>query len=582
MKNKFRCLIAAALTAALLCGCAASPAQAIADLAGTQAAREDAQAEYLSFDDMEYVRPGTDELTADVAAVEQAIADGMETGELTELLDRCYAGYYEFSTMYTLAEIRYLRDMSDEFYSQEYSWCGDNFASVQQLMERMYVACAASPAADEHEDEYFWEGFVEEYGGDDSLRYSDRAVELMQRESELLGEYYALTASPTITIDGEEADYAGYLAGADGEAYSAARMEYYRQYNGRFAQIYMELVRTRKAIAEEMGYDSYEQMRYTSFERDYTPEQAAAYLEDIRTYIVPLYREVMTGDPYAGVDYSYMSADRLLDVMGAVAESMGGDAAEAFDFMRSYGLYDVERGENKANMSFTVYLDSYDEPFLFVTPYCDTEDILTLSHEFGHYLDAYVNYNAYESLDLSECFSQAMEYVTLGACGGVIDGDEYESLRLIKILGTLELYTSQASFAEFESRVYAMSDDELSADALNRLSLQLANDYGYNDGANDEYYALSWFDITHFFESPFYVISYPVSNDAAIQIYELEQNSPGAGLEKYLELLPRNYETLIESLEAAGLESPFAAGRICRVADTLHTELAAAGLAAAA
>ena len=120
-------------------------------------------------------------------------------------------------------------------------------------------------------------------------------------------------------------------------------------------------------------------------------------------------------------------------------------------------------------MSFTTYLDNYDAPFLFIDPYCDTEDVTTLSHEFGHYLDAYVNYNAYESLDLSECFSQAMEYIMLDRCA-MQDGDEQAALRLIKLLDTLDLYVTQASFAEFESRVYAMDEDELDADALNLLA----------------------------------------------------------------------------------------------------------------
>ena len=90
---------------------------------------------------------------------------------------------------------------------------------------------------------------------------------------------------------------------------------------------------------------------------------------------------------------------------------------------------------------------------------------------------------------------------------------------------------------------------------------------------------MSWSDITHFFESPFYVISYVVSADAAEQIYALELENAGAGLGKYLEMLPREHETLLDTLAAVGMESPFAPDRLDAVEKQLRAELTASGLA---
>lgn len=110
---------------------------------------------------------------------------------------------------------------------------------------------------------------------------------------------------------------------------------------------------------------------------------------------------------------------------------------------------------SKAAMSFQTYLENYEAPFLFLDPYGDTEDILTFSHEFGHYVDAFVNYNASETIDMSECYSQAMEYLALGYYDEVLGEDEADNLRRMKLLDTLDLYVQQASFAEFESTVYS-------------------------------------------------------------------------------------------------------------------------------
>ena len=578
MKKKLCVIICALLAVLMLASCAASPVEAMRGLIGEETSsglRAEDGADIPRFADMDYVRPDTGTLEAAVEAAEAALDAGTALDAVTALLDECYADYYDFSTMYTLAEIRYLRDLTDEYYGAEYSWCGENWSVVQQLMERLYTACAVSGIADELEREYFWEGFTADYGDGSAQMYTERAVALMQRESELLNAYYDLTARPQIVLDGETVDYEDYLAGADGEEYTRAVNEYYRQYNDRFAEVYIELIKTRRALAGEMGYASYEAMQYASFERSYTPAEAAEYVAGVRETLAPLYQELMSLDPGESIVYSYMSERRLLNTVGAAAESIGGDVQEAFDFMRAHGLYSLEQSDTKAAMSFTTYLDSYDAPFLFISPYCDTEDILTLAHEFGHFLDSYYNYNAYESLDLSECFSQSMEYIVMGRLADALDEEELSMLRRIKLVSTLDTYVMQSSFAEFESRVYALSDDELTAETINAISLDTAKEFGYYDGVSEDYYAMSWADITHFFESPFYVISYVVSGDAAQQIYALECAQPGAGLAKYLEMLPRGEASLTDALAAAGLESPFAPGRLDKVERQLRAELAA-------
>lgn len=582
MKKKLCSIICALLAALMLVSCAASPVEAMRGLIEYDAPsglRGGDEADIPRFDDMDYIRPDTGALEAAADAVGTALSAGAALDDVTALLDECYNEYYNFSTMYTLAEIRYLRDLTDEYYGAEYSWCGENWSVVQQQMERMYTLCATSELAAELEREYFWEGFTADYGEGSAQMYTERAVALMQRESELLNAYYDLTAQPQIVLDGESVDYESYLSGADADEYARAVNEYYRQYNARFAGIYIDLIRTRRAIAEEMGYESYEAMQYASYERSYTPAEAAEFVAGVREKLVPLYEELMALDPGGNIIYSYMSERRLMKTVGAAAESIGGDVREAFEFMRAHGLYSLEQSDTKASMSFTAYLDSYDAPFVFVSPYCDTEDILTLAHEFGHFLDSYYNYNAYESLDLSEFFSQSMEYIVMGRLSDVLDGEELSMLRRIKLVSTLDTYVMQSSFAEFEQRVYALPDEELSAEAINAISLDTAKEFGYYDGVSEDYYAMSWADITHFFESPFYVISYVVSSDAAQQIHALDCENAGAGLEKYLEMLPREYETLLDTLAAAGLESPFAPGRLDAVERQLRAELDASGLA---
>ena len=569
MKKKLRLLMTLLMCAVLLSGCAAAPLNGL--FGGLVDKVFD---EIPHFDGMVYERPqaALDDIERNLARLEKAFESGASFRAVKRLLDRCYEDYCHFDTMYCLAEIRSCCDMSDGYYAAELAWCLDAYYDLQDLMEEMYYLCGGSPMAERLERDYFWEGFAGEYADASLSIYNEESLALMHRESALLSEYRELTASPGVTLDnGREVDLYGYLAGAGEEEYWEALMAYYRQYNAEMSRIYIELVKTRRELAAVLGYDSYEEMAYAdSFERDYTPEQAARYLSDVREHIVPLYEEL---DDWA-VDYPWLEEEELVEILRRGTEAMGGEAEEAFRFMEHYELFDVSLSENKAGKSFQTYLSDYNAPFVFVDPYGDDSDVLSFAHEFGHFVDAYVNYNASESIDVAELFSQAMEYLMLDYAEGALPEERLENLRRLKWLDTLELYAQQASFADFERAVYAADPTELDADFLNELSLQVAVDYGYYDGYSEDYYALSWIDIVHFFEQPFYVVSYPVSNDLALQIWELEQSEPGAGLQKYLEALPRDYDGMIATAEAAGLESPFAPGRVARAAEDLRRNLA--------
>ena len=569
MKKKLRLLMTLLMCAVLLSGCAAAP------LTGLFGGLVDKVFDEIPhFDGMVYERPqaALDDIERNLARLEKAFESGASFRAVKRLLDRCYEDYCHFDTMYCLAEIRSCCDMSDGYYAAELAWCLDAYYDLQDLMEEMYYLCGGSPMAERLERDYFWEGFAGEYADASLSIYDEESLALMHRESALLSEYRELTASPGVTLDnGREVDLYGYLAGAGEEEYWEALMAYYRQYNAEMSRIYIELVKTRRELAAVLGYDSYEEMAYAdSFARDYTPEQAARYLSDVREHIVPLYEEL---DDWA-VDYPWLEEEELVEILRRGTEAMGGEVEEAFRFMEHYELFNVSLSENKAGKSFQTYLSDYNAPYVFVDPYGDDSDVLSFAHEFGHFVDAYVNYNASESIDVAELFSQAMEYLMLDYAEGALPEERLENLRRLKWLDTLELYVQQASFAAFEKEVYAADPAELDADFLNELSLQVAVDYGYYDGYSEDYYALSWIDIVHFFEQPFYVVSYPVSNDLALQIWELEQSEPGAGLQKYLEALPRDYDGMIATAEAAGLESPFAPGRVARAAEDLRRNLA--------
>lgn len=576
MKKRICALTALLLAACLLCGCGQQAGFGSAGFSREERAPLAAEGEFYppAFEDISYERPVPGRLMACALELELALENGCGLNGAMDILDRCYQEYYNFHTMSSLANIRNCMNVQDEYYAGEYAWCLTKQPEIQKIIEDIYYLCGGSSIAELLEKYYFWPGFAQEYAQRGQGSLNDHVVELMTREGELIAEYRELMAG---LLEAEE-ELSQYYQ-QDG-SYEDLILAHYEQHYQPMAEIYIELVSVRQEQARTLGFGSYEEMQYYYyFERDYSPEQAAAYVQDIKEILVPLYVRVMAEDPYKEIEYCSLSSQRLLELVGSGAQAIGGEADNAFSFMLDGGYYDVELRSGKAELSFQSYLTDYEAPFLFLSAYGYIDDVLILAHEFGHYADAYVNYDAYETIDLSECFSQAMEYLILSNCQGLSQA-ERDSLYQIKMLDTLETYVYQASYAEFEHIVYGMDPEELSADVLGRLFLQLAIDYGYYDGVNQSYHAMSWVEITHFFEMPFYVISYPVSNDVAMQIYELESQQPGQGAAKYLEMLPRQYSSLMESIELWALKSPFSPGRIEKVYQTLTNSFHTSGMTA--
>lgn len=564
-------LLAAAL---LLSACSMSQAE-LAELTGgdgkttvgtdrepTWTGRDD----IVPFEEIEYVRPNVDALRARADKTAAMLANGSDLDEIMEELDRCWEDYYSFYTMLTLSEICCYRDMTDAAWGEEYDFCEEASDDVERIIDELCIACAGSDQAKRLEKEYFGEGFLAYYGSDYTGLTDETYAGLLRQEKTLLNEYRRLRSGATVDYQGEEVSYYDLTEDPmlSDEEYYAAMNAYYEKYTPLFGDLYIRLVKVRNELAAYCGYDSYGDYAFeVLYGRDYTAEEAAALTADIRTCIAPLYAEAIRNGSWNRISYDALDEAGLVRLLGTAAEQMGGDIAKTWSFLRDYHLYDVTVSSKKVDLSFQDYLEDYEAPYAMVKTWGTVEDLLSFAHEFGHCVDAYVNYNDTYSLELAETFSQGMEYLTLCHLDGAASAETVENLTRMKLLDTLDTYAQQGSFADFEQQVYSLPEEELTVENINAISLQTAKDYGYFEADSEDYYAMSWIDITHFFEQPWYVISYCASNDAAFQIYQLELAEAGAGLAVYEAILPRETDEFLVTIEEqGGLESPFAPGRM--------------------
>lgn len=500
----------------------------------------------VSFDDMEYVRPDPEGLTA---AIEEATAQfpGQDFDAAYEVFDSIYNQVLEYATMDTIAMIRYYQNMSDAALQEESEFCDTGYTDVSTAFDTYCDLIADSDLKATFEsEEYYGEGFFDGYGSD-SLDLS-LAKEQFARQTDL------------------EAQYNRIMASASTDAYG----DYTGQDLEDIAEIYVELIQVRNEIASIYGYDSFESYACENiYDRDYDSAETQVFLQGIKDHIVPVF-DRLCGSYYAySINFTACDEEDMLNYASSAAKAMGGEVLEGWKFMTENGLCDLSYSDNKYNGSFETFLYTYEVPFVFVNPTGSLGDELTTVHEFGHFLQDYIWTGEHgANIDVAEIFSQSLEYLSLDYAD--ITSRQRENMLAYQLMSCVNVYIQQAAFYEFEQQAYRLPESERNVQGLNTLFARIMAEYHITD-----YYSISdafWAQIPHLFSSPYYVISYCTSIDAAVQVFEYQVNT-GEGLELYLDLMYESDQPLLVMLETCGLESPFTADRMEHAAAFLEEQI---------
>ena len=494
------------------------------------------------FSEMEYTRPDPAKMEEELKKCCSMAETEKQVKPVVEQVWVVYNLYNTFYTNYNLASIFYFKDLTDTKWEEEYNFCLQAAANYDAMLEEMFYALADCPLRDKLEaDPSFGEGFFDNYEGESI--WDETFLRLMEQEAALEEEYYQLCT-----------------AAQDTEYYS---QEYFENYGTKMAQLFVELVGVRQQIAEYAGYPDYPSFAYDFYhKRDYTPQQAVSYLEELGKALSSLYRTIESV-PEAD---KLCTQDQIFSYVEACAQAMDGTAKTAFTAMKDASLYDLTLSDKKYDGSFEVYLTDYTSPYIFLNPTGYARDKLTFAHEFGHFCSDFAAHGSYAGVDVAEFFSQGLEYLSL--CYGPESG----SLTKLKMLDSLCVFVEQSAYALFEHQVYGLKGSELTVENVQKLYEQIGTRFGFDSWDWDPRdYVL----VGHFFTEPMYVISYVTSNDAALQLYQLEQQEKGSGLALWENNLATEEAFFLAFTESAGLKSPFASGRAAEIRATLEAALAA-------
>ena len=491
------------------------------------------------FKDMEYQRPDADAFEATLAITMEMAKTEKNVKTLMNSVFSLYEMYYDYYTNYSLANIHYCIDMTDIYWNDEYSWCLENATRIDSGMDQLLYALAESPLREKLEaDEYFGAGFFDAYDGESI--WDDTFTSLMNQEADLMNKYYDLEAS---------------AAGV------TSQEEFFTGYGYEMEQLFVELIKIRQQIADYVGYDNYADFAYEFyFYRDYTPAQAEAYVQQIAQELVPLYHQ-LEYDVWQDL-YKETSQDQVYSYLKDTVSSIGGTAQYAFKLLDTTKLYDIGYSENKYGASFETFLYNYNEPFIFMCPTGYAMDQLTLVHEFGHFCNDYAVNGSIVGVDVSEIFSQGFEYLSLcySSAG--------KTLTEAKMADSLCVFVEQSAYAAFELAIYRL--EEVTVENVRAAFADTCVSFGM-DGLGID--VRSYVTVPHFFIAPMYVISYVVSNDVALQIYQAERAEAGSGVKLWEDSLFTMQEGLMGFVNEMGFVSPFGEGRVASIRDTFKSIL---------
>jgi oligoendopeptidase F len=284
------------------------------------------------------------------------------------------------------------------------------------------------------------------------------------------------------------------------------------------------------------------------------------YMDDVREELVSLYADIPAS--VLATQNKVWTESQMFSYVESTANNMGGIIQQAFTVMKDGGYYDIAYGPNKYNASFETFLPYYYVPFVFVNPQGNAADPMAFAHEFGHFCNDYAASGTVCGIDVAEVFSQGMEYLSLFYAEGG------EALKELKLAGSLSTFVEQSAYAQFEHQLYLLETPTV--ENVRALYAATAEAYGFAELGYD---SRGYISISHFYVAPMYIVSYVLSNDLAMQIYQAEDTAAGAGKKLFEDNLTTEEVSIIAFMKSAGLQDPFATDRVARLRETFEKVL---------
>lgn len=340
--------------------------------------------------------------------------------------------------------------------------------------------------------------------------------------------------------------------------------------------IYCEYVKTSQQLARLNHYDNYYDYAANEiYKRKYTKEQRESFRQNVKELILPFYIEV---------ESMYQSKRALLnEEQQALFSSLRKDTCEPTNeyltgYINSYPedmkacmnhLFDrnalmYTTSENAYQTAFTNYSTYCEQPYVFLGN--QSQDLLVLIHELGHYTSFYHFTDATLPYDTGEVHSHGNEWLMLSYLDGKLNPQVYEVFLLWRLRSGLDTIILSTIVDEYEETVYNYEKHPSPKQFFGIMEDILENYDGYETlVSKEELYIYSQY-VT--IEAPVYYLSYATSELASMSLYSIaEQQGYEAAQNIYIDLCLKTAinQVFFDTLKDVGLPNPFDADTVEKI-----------------
>lgn len=399
-------------------------------------------------------------------------------------------------------------------------------------------------------------------------------------------EYTAIISQMTIQRDGEELTL--QQAAVDLEKQDRSlREQAFREINERRQQdvdrihdIYTDLIQKRHQIAKNAGFDRYTDYMFIELKRyDYTPQDCLDFHDAVAEEVTPLVKKIMEDrkaqmglevlKPWdTSVDPSgkpplkpFKDTDDLTEKTIAIFNTLDPAIGDCLKKMKKMGHLDLTSRKGKGPGGYNYPLYETGVPFIFMNATTTLDDLITLIHEGGHALHAFLTHELplagfkQPGMEVCELASMSMELLTLDTWDVCFeDPDEARRAKKTHLAHRVVPVLSWVAIIDkFQHWVYDHPHHSLEerTAAWNKIHNQFST--GMVDWAGLEHYRDSmWQKQLHLFEVPFYYIEYAIAQLGAIAMWRNFKKDRSKGLESYLNALSLGSKASMAKVYEAG------------------------------
>ncbi len=492
--------------------------------------------------------------------------------EIMELYEYMGDAYVEMLTGSRVQALRYFMDTqnsrNEETYRRNSSLQGSMFSLLRDTTLRIMDSQhgdAFARAVDPSVISYF--------------KRAPENEDFMYREDKLLEDYYRLAQKDfSVEFGGKYWTLDDVESSTLSETVKTKlRDQILHKQNEALAPLYVELVRTRRSIAQSNGYDDYiDYSYYCTYGRGYHPYQVAELCEYVKEYIVPAYLTFYLEGSYS-LTYLPFDPKEALALLEAYVPRISLEMGKILEYMVEHEMYffsdDPARQYQYAGV---VTLDVYDQPFLYCSYLEDENAVLCLSRTFAHYCDAYLTRNRSRALQIFDENRELQSVLNFSLSGlfyayyDEIFGKDSPTVKERTLSQWLFELTYYCFLEEAQQRIYALPYVP-SAEEIGQIFEDTAQEYGFFNVTN-----LNWTSYSEIFTDPFKDIYFAVAEAAALEVWRTAQDEGfDAAREKFLKLLDYGTagHTYFDVMTHAGIARFTSEESIAGIADAALREL---------